>query len=71
MDAASLLFAAGHDPVAVAARVGDSIATVLRTYAREYDAARRRQAESDQLGALYDRQAMPAARVDALHAQDA
>jgi integrase len=51
----SLLFAAGHDPVAVAARVGDSVATVLRTYAHEYDAARRRQDESAALAALYDR----------------
>jgi hypothetical protein len=50
----SRLFAAGRDPVSIAARVGDSIDTVLRTYAHEYDAARRRKDESDQLAALYD-----------------
>ena len=38
----SLLFAAGRDLVSIAARVGDSIQTVLRTYAHEYEAARRR-----------------------------
>jgi len=31
------------------------VATVLRTYAHEYDAARRRQDESAALAALYDR----------------
>ncbi|MFL5838410.1 MAG: site-specific integrase [Solirubrobacteraceae bacterium] len=51
----SLLFAVGHDPVAIAARIGDSIATVLSIYAHEYDAARRRQDESAALAALYDR----------------
>jgi integrase len=50
----SRLFAAGRDPVSIAARVGDSIETVLRVYAHEYDAARRREDESDKLGALYD-----------------
>jgi integrase len=50
----SLLFAAGHDPVSIATRVGDSIQTVLSTYAHEYDAARRRRDESDALAALYD-----------------
>jgi integrase len=49
----SMLFAAGKDPVAIAARVGDSIETVLRIYAHEYDAARRRGDESDELGAIY------------------
>jgi integrase len=51
----SMLFAAGRDAVSIAARVGDSVETVLRVYAHEYDAARRRQDESDNLGALYDR----------------
>jgi integrase len=51
----SLLFAVGHDPGAIAARIGDSIATVLSIYAHEYDAARRRQDESAALAALYDR----------------
>jgi integrase len=51
----SRLFAAGLDPVAIAARVGDSLGVVLTTYAHEYDAARRRQDESAAIGALYDR----------------
>jgi integrase len=50
----SRLFAVGHDPMSIAARIGDSIQTVLATYAHEYDAARRRQDESDKLAALYD-----------------
>jgi integrase len=50
----SRLFAAGQDPVSIAARVGDSIQTVLTTYAHEYDAARRRADESDKLAAMYD-----------------
>jgi integrase len=49
----SLLFAAGRDLVSIAARVGDSIQTVLRTYAHEYEAARRRAEESDALDAIY------------------
>jgi integrase len=49
----SMLFAAGWDPVAIAARIGDSVETVLSVYAHEYDAARRRASESDELGALY------------------
>ena len=48
-----MLFAAGKDPVAIAARIGDSIPTVLKVYAHEYDAARRRGDESDELAALY------------------
>jgi hypothetical protein len=51
----SRLFASGHDPVAIASRIGDSIQTVLSTYAQEYDAARRRDDESQALAALYDR----------------
>jgi integrase len=50
----SLLFASGRDPVSIAARVGDSVETVLSTYAHEYDAARRREDESAALAALYD-----------------
>lgn len=49
----SRLFAAGLDAAAIAARVGDTIDTVLRTYAHEYDATRRRQDESDALSAMY------------------
>jgi hypothetical protein len=49
----SRLFAAGRDPVSIAARVGDSIDTVLRTRAHEYDAARRRDDESAALAAIY------------------
>jgi integrase len=49
----SRLFAAGRYPVSIAARVGDSIDTVLRTYAHEFDAARRRAEESDALDAIY------------------
>ena len=49
----SMLFAAGRDPVAIAARIGDSVETVLSVYAHEYDAARRRTDESDALGELY------------------
>jgi integrase len=49
----SLLFAAGRDLVSIAARIGDSIQTVLRTYAHEFDAARRRAEESDALDAIY------------------
>jgi hypothetical protein len=48
-----MLFAAGKDPVAIAARIGDSVKTVLDVYAHEYDAARRRSDESDDLGAIY------------------
>jgi integrase len=51
----SRLFAAGADPVYIAARVGDSVKTVLDVYAHEYSDARRRASESDQLAALYDR----------------
>ena len=45
---------AGYDAVAIAARIGDSVETVLRVYAHEYEAARRREDESDQLAAVYD-----------------
>jgi integrase len=51
----SRLFAAGKDPVYIAARAGDAVATVLRVYAHEYDDARRRASESDEPAALYDR----------------
>jgi hypothetical protein len=49
------MFAAGGDPVAIAARIGDTVETVLSTYAHEYDAARRRRDESATLASLYDR----------------
>ena len=51
----SLLFAAGHGPMSIAARIGDSIATVLSVCAHEYDDARRRHDESAALAALYHR----------------
>ena len=38
---------AGYDAVAIAARIGDSVETVLRVYAHEYEAARRREDESE------------------------
>ena len=50
----SRLFAAGADPVYIAARVGDAVATVLSVYVHEYSDARRRASESDRLAALYD-----------------
>jgi hypothetical protein len=40
--------------VTIAARIGDTIATVLSTYAHEYDATRRRADESARMVALYD-----------------
>jgi hypothetical protein len=49
------LFAAGADPVYIAGRVGDAVATVLSVYAHQYSDACRRASESDELGALYDR----------------
>jgi integrase len=51
----SRLFAAGRDPVYIATSAADAVATVLRVYAHEYDDARRRASESDELAALYDR----------------
>ena len=50
----SRLFAAGVDAVTIAARIGDTIAIVLSTYAHEYDATRRRADESARMVALYD-----------------
>jgi hypothetical protein len=41
--------------VCIAARVGDSVKTVLEVYAHLYADARRRANESDELGTLYDR----------------
>jgi len=51
---------AGYDAAAIAARIGDSVETVLRVYAHEYEAARRREDESDQLAAVYDHAAVEA-----------
>jgi integrase len=50
---ASKLIAAGWDVAEVAARLGDSIQTVLSTYAHEWDAVRRRKDQRDRLEALY------------------
>jgi integrase len=50
---ASRLIAAGWDVAEVASRLGDTIATVLRVYAHEWDAVRRRQEQSDRLAAIY------------------
>ena len=51
----SRLLAAGRDPVSVAARIGDSVQTLLSTYAHEFDTARRRAQESNELASMYDR----------------
>src|SRR5262249_5624469 len=48
----SQLIAAGGDPAAVAARLGDTISTILTTYAHEYDAARREDSQRVQLEAM-------------------
>jgi integrase len=48
----SQLVAAGWDIAAVAARLGDSIATVQQTYVHEFDAARREHAQREQLAAM-------------------
>jgi hypothetical protein len=37
----------------IAARLGDSIPTVMSTYAHDFDAARRRDEQRDRLAALY------------------
>ncbi len=50
---ASRLIAAGWDIAEIAARLGDSIETVLSVYAHEFDAARRREAQRDRLADLY------------------
>jgi integrase len=50
---ASRLIAAGWDVAEIAARLGDTIQTVLRTYAHEFDAVRRRKDQSARLDALY------------------
>jgi integrase len=50
---ASRLIAAGWDVAEVAARLGDSIQTVLTVYAHEWDAARRREEQRDRLAAIY------------------
>jgi integrase len=50
---ASRLIAAGWDVAEIAARLGDSIPTVMSTYAHEFDAARRRDEQRDRLTALY------------------
>jgi integrase len=49
----SLLIASGHDPVSIAARIGDTLQTTMTAYAHEFDAARRRAEESDALDAIY------------------
>ena len=50
----SSLIDAGWAPARVAARIGDSIATVLDVYAHLFDAARHADAERDELAARYD-----------------
>jgi integrase len=57
---ASRLIAAGWDPVEVAARLGDQIQTVLKVYAHEWDAARRRSDQGDRLEAIYGTAMEPA-----------
>jgi integrase len=48
----SQLVAAGWDIAAVAARLGDSIATVQQTYVHEFDAVRREAQQREQLAAM-------------------
>jgi integrase len=50
---ASRLIAAGWDVAEIAARLGDSIPTVMSTYAHQFDAARRRDEQRDRLATLY------------------
>jgi integrase len=50
---ASRLIAAGFDIAEVAARLGDSIKTVLAVYAHEWDAVARREGQRDRLSDLY------------------
>jgi integrase len=50
---ASRLIAAGWDLVEVAARLGDSVETVLSEYAHEFDAVRRQDSQRDRLSVLY------------------
>jgi integrase len=75
---ASKLIAAGWDVAEVAARLGDTVATVLTTYVHEWDAARRRNDQRDRLATLYgsgmeatQRDApRPLSGADALYAPD-
>jgi integrase len=48
----SQLIAAGWDVAAVAARLGDSIATVMQTDAHEFDAVRREAEQREQLAVM-------------------
>jgi integrase len=50
---ASKLIVSGWSDIEVAARLGDHVLTVLRTYAHEWDAARRRKDQGARLDALY------------------
>jgi integrase len=50
---ASRLIAGGFDVAEVAARLGDTIQTVLSTYAHEFDARGRRKDQSERLGEIY------------------
>lgn len=50
---ASRLIAAGWDPVEIAARIGDTLATTLRVYAHEFDARRRGEERRAALEQLY------------------
>ena len=58
---ASRLIADGWDVAEIAARLGDSIPTVMSTYAHEFDAARRRDEQRDRLATLYGGSAVEAA----------
>jgi integrase len=58
----SQLVAAGWDVAAVAARLGDSVATVQTTYLHEFDARRREDEQREQLAALAPVAAPMAAR---------
>ena len=64
----SQLIAAGWDVAQVAARLGDSIQTVMTTYAHEFDAQRREAEQREQLAALASMAAPMAARGDTTRA---
>jgi integrase len=64
----SQLIALGWDVAAVAARLGDSIQTVMTTYAHEFDARRREAEQREQLAALAPMAAPMAAPPDTTRA---
>jgi hypothetical protein len=63
---ASALIAQGWDAQAVAARLGDSIATVLSVYVHQFDEAKRSAMRRDSLSSLYDSGSIPEAPGESL-----